>query len=248
MPESACQGRPVDRDVNALPRLRSSLRHASNLPSRWPGSSLALLGQWGAPCQRPGVPQSFCRVRADRASGIDPRAACLRHRQPSRSATGGRRSARTPTLKLPFGTLLHFKKDVERRAAAACCWSRRCRATSPRCCARPCARCCRTTTSTSPTGTTRATCRSTHGPFGFDEYVDYIIRFLEALGPGAHLVAVCQPCVQALAAVAVMAEDGNPAQPRSMTLMAGPIDTRINPTKVNKLATSKPIELVRAAT
>jgi polyhydroxyalkanoate depolymerase len=55
-------------------------------------------------------------------------------------------------------------------------------------------------------------------------------------------VAVCQPCVQALAAAAVMAEDDNPAQPRSMTLMAGPIDTRINPTKVNELATGRPIE------
>jgi poly(3-hydroxybutyrate) depolymerase len=79
------------------------------------------------------------------------------------------------------------------------------------------------------------------GPFGFDDYVAYVIRFLETLGPGAHLVAVCQPCVQALAAVAVMAADGNPAQPGSMTLMAGPIDTRVNPTKVNKLATSKPM-------
>lgn len=79
------------------------------------------------------------------------------------------------------------------------------------------------------------------GAFGFDDYVAYVIRFLEALGPGAHLVAVCQPCVQALAAVAVMAADGHAAQPSSMTLMAGPIDTRVNPTKVNKLATSKPI-------
>jgi polyhydroxyalkanoate depolymerase len=69
-----------------------------------------------------------------------------------------------------------------------------------------------------------------------------MIRFLEFLGPGAHMIAVCQPCVSALAAVAVMAESGNPAQPRSLTLMAGPIDTRINPTKVNELATSKPIE------
>ena len=96
-------------------------------------------------------------------------------------------------------------------------------------------------TSTSPTGTTRATCRSKPGAFGFDDYVDYLIKFLEKLGPGAHLVAVCQPCVQALAAVAVMAANGNPAQPSSMTLMAGPIDTRVNPTKVNKLATSKPM-------
>lgn len=80
-----------------------------------------------------------------------------------------------------------------------------------------------------------------HGRFGFDEYVDHLIRFIETMGPGAHVVAVCQPCVATLAAVAVMAESGNPAQPRSMTLMAGPIDTRINPTKVNELATSKPI-------
>src|SRR6185369_8333773 len=79
------------------------------------------------------------------------------------------------------------------------------------------------------------------GRFGFDEYVEHLIKFLEAMGPGAHLIAVCQPCVQALAAAAVMAEDDNPAQPLSMTLMAGPIDTRVNPTKVNDLATGKPI-------
>jgi polyhydroxyalkanoate depolymerase len=79
------------------------------------------------------------------------------------------------------------------------------------------------------------------GRFGFDEYVEHLIKFLEAMGPGAHVVAVCQPCVQALAAAALMAEDDNPAQPRSMTLMAGPIDTRINPTKVNELATGRPI-------
>ena len=81
-----------------------------------------------------------------------------------------------------------------------------------------------------------------HGEFGLDEYVEHLIRFLEVMGPGAHVVAVCQPCVAALVAVAVMAEDSNPAQPRSMTLMAGPIDARVNPTKVNELATSRPIE------
>ena len=80
-----------------------------------------------------------------------------------------------------------------------------------------------------------------NGRFGFDEYIEHLILFLEAMGPGAHVVAVCQPCVQALAAAAIMAEDDNPAQPRSMTLMAGPIDTRVNPTKVNDLATGKPI-------
>ena len=80
------------------------------------------------------------------------------------------------------------------------------------------------------------------GAFGFDEYIDQIIRFLEVIGPGAHVIAVCQPCVAVLIAVAVMAAAGNPAQPRSMTLMAGPIDTRVNPTKVNVLAQSKPID------
>jgi poly(3-hydroxybutyrate) depolymerase len=80
------------------------------------------------------------------------------------------------------------------------------------------------------------------GVFGFDDYIDQIVRFLEAIGPGAHVIAVCQPCVAVLIAVAVMAAAGNPAQPRSMTLMAGPIDTRVNPTKVNVLAQSKPID------
>jgi polyhydroxyalkanoate depolymerase len=80
------------------------------------------------------------------------------------------------------------------------------------------------------------------GRFGTDEYVDYIIRFLEQIGPGGHAVAVCQPCPALLVAVSAMAEAGNDAMPRSLTLMAGPIDTRVNPTKVNTLATSKPIE------
>ncbi|WP_075217645.1 polyhydroxyalkanoate depolymerase [Mongoliimonas terrestris] len=79
------------------------------------------------------------------------------------------------------------------------------------------------------------------GPFGFDDYVEHLIRFLETMGPGSHVLAVCQPCVQVLAATAVMAADDNPAQPRSMTLMAGPVDTRINPTSVNTLALSKPM-------
>ncbi|GAB6845331.1 polyhydroxyalkanoate depolymerase [Methylorubrum rhodinum] len=80
------------------------------------------------------------------------------------------------------------------------------------------------------------------GRFGFDDYVDHIVRFMEAIGEGAHLMAVCQPTVQALAAAAVMAHTRNPVQPRSMTLMAGPVDCRISPTSVNHLATSKPIE------
>jgi len=81
-----------------------------------------------------------------------------------------------------------------------------------------------------------------HGRFGFDDYVSHLIAWLERMGPGTNVVAVCQPCVQVLAAAAVMAEAKNPAQPGSMTLMAGPVDVRINPTKVNELATSRPIE------
>ena len=81
----------------------------------------------------------------------------------------------------------------------------------------------------------------TDGRFGLDEYIDHVIQFLGAMGPGAHVVAVCQSCVQVLAAVAALAEEENPLQPASMTLMAGPVDARINPTKVNELAVSRPI-------
>jgi poly(3-hydroxybutyrate) depolymerase len=80
------------------------------------------------------------------------------------------------------------------------------------------------------------------GTFDLDSFVEHLILFMETIGPGGHLIAVCQPTVAALAAVAIMAEDNNRCQPRSMTLMAGPLDTRINPTKVNELAKSKPIE------
>jgi poly(3-hydroxybutyrate) depolymerase len=79
------------------------------------------------------------------------------------------------------------------------------------------------------------------GEFALDDYIDYMIKYLEAIGPGVHVVAVCQPCVAALAATALMAEDDHPSQPRSLTLMAGPVDCRANPTGVNTLATSKPI-------
>lgn len=80
------------------------------------------------------------------------------------------------------------------------------------------------------------------GRFGFDEFIDHVIRWLGVIGPGGHVVAVCQPTVPVLAAVAVMAETEDAARPRSMTLMAGPMDTRVNPTRVNQLAQSRPIE------
>lgn len=80
------------------------------------------------------------------------------------------------------------------------------------------------------------------GDFDLDEFTDHIINFLEVLGAGTHLMAVCQPAVPALMAVAVMAADDSPAEPLTLTLMAGPIDTRINPTEINKLAATQSIE------
>jgi len=79
------------------------------------------------------------------------------------------------------------------------------------------------------------------GAFGLEAYVDHIIRFLEAMGPGAHMVAICQPAVAALVATSVMAAAGNSATPRSLTLMAGPIDTRETPTRVNIMAKQQSI-------
>jgi poly(3-hydroxybutyrate) depolymerase len=78
------------------------------------------------------------------------------------------------------------------------------------------------------------------GRFDLDDYIDYIIAFLEHIGPGAHMLAVCQPSVPCYAAAAVMSADGNPARPRTLTMMGGPIDTREAPTAVNTLATQRP--------
>lgn len=80
------------------------------------------------------------------------------------------------------------------------------------------------------------------GRFGFDEYVAHVIDFIRHIGPDTHVLAICQPTVAALAAVALMAADGDPAQPASLTLMAGPIDCRVNPTNVNVLATSHSLD------
>jgi polyhydroxyalkanoate depolymerase len=80
------------------------------------------------------------------------------------------------------------------------------------------------------------------GRFGTDEYIDHLIAFLDHIGEGVHAIAVCQPCPSILAAAAVMAQDGHRATPRSLTLMAGPVDTRISPTRVNRLANEHPLE------
>ncbi len=74
------------------------------------------------------------------------------------------------------------------------------------------------------------------GRFDLDDYIDYIISILHRLGGDTHVIAVCQPSVPVLAAVALMEADQDPYAPLSMTLMGGPIDTRSNPTGVNKLA------------
>ncbi|OCC23870.1 esterase [Croceicoccus estronivorus] len=83
------------------------------------------------------------------------------------------------------------------------------------------------------------------GRFDLDDYIDYVVEFLEFIGPGAHAMAVCQPSVPALAATAVMNEDGHPCRPASLTMMGGPIDTRASPTTVNTLAKERPISWFR---
>ncbi|EJT03758.1 polyhydroxyalkanoate depolymerase [Rhizobium sp. CCGE 510] len=82
----------------------------------------------------------------------------------------------------------------------------------------------------------------TEGTFDFDDYVDYVIEMLHFLGQDTHVIAVCQPSVPVLAAAAVMEEANDPLSPASMTLMGGPIDTRINPTAVNKLAQERSLQ------
>jgi poly(3-hydroxybutyrate) depolymerase len=79
------------------------------------------------------------------------------------------------------------------------------------------------------------------GRFDLDSYIDYIIGFLEHIGAGTHMLAVCQPSVPALAAAAIMGADNNPCRPASLTMMGGPIDTREAPTSVNDLAMQKPL-------
>lgn len=76
----------------------------------------------------------------------------------------------------------------------------------------------------------------TFGKFDFDDFIDYLIEFIQFIGPETHVMAVCQPAVPALAAAALMASRNDNCQPASLVLMGGPIDTRRNPTKVNELA------------
>lgn len=83
------------------------------------------------------------------------------------------------------------------------------------------------------------------GRFDLDDYIDYLVGWLEHIGPGAHMLAVCQPSVPSLAAVCLMSADDHPCRPRSLTMMGGPIDTREGPTAVNTMATQRPISWFR---
>jgi poly(3-hydroxybutyrate) depolymerase len=79
------------------------------------------------------------------------------------------------------------------------------------------------------------------GRFGLDEYIDHVLQAMRHLGPDHHVLAVCQPAPLVLAAVAVLAADGDAVRPRSLTLIAGPIDTRVNPNRINELADRRPL-------
>ena len=78
------------------------------------------------------------------------------------------------------------------------------------------------------------------GGFDLDDYIDYLQEFLEHIGPGAHMLAVCQPSVPAYALTALMSAAKHPCLPKTLTMMGGPIDTREAPTAVNLLATRRP--------
>ena len=79
------------------------------------------------------------------------------------------------------------------------------------------------------------------GFFDLDDYIDYLVSYLEFIGPNAHVVAVCQPSVPALAATAIMGAAEHPCRPLTLTMMGGPIDTREAPTSVNDVATDRPL-------
>jgi poly(3-hydroxybutyrate) depolymerase len=84
------------------------------------------------------------------------------------------------------------------------------------------------------------------GTFDLDDYVDYLIELFHCFKGDVHVIAVCQPSVPVLAAVSVMEAENDPETPHSMTLMGGPLDTRVNPTDVNKMAEQNSIEWFRS--
>jgi poly(3-hydroxybutyrate) depolymerase len=83
------------------------------------------------------------------------------------------------------------------------------------------------------------------GRFDLDDYIDYLIEFLQFIGEGTHVLAVCQPSVPAFAATAVMSAENDPCRPATLTMMGGPVDTRASPTSVNDVAMEKPLSWFR---
>jgi poly(3-hydroxybutyrate) depolymerase len=83
------------------------------------------------------------------------------------------------------------------------------------------------------------------GRFDLDDYIDYLVSILHYLDGDTHVIAVCQPSVPVLAAVALMEAQNDPYAPLTMVLMGGPIDTRVNPTAVNTLAEQRGIDWFR---
>lgn len=79
------------------------------------------------------------------------------------------------------------------------------------------------------------------GLFDLDDYIDYLIEYLQFIGTGTHMLAVCQPSVPAFAAAAVMGANADPFRPATLTMMGGPVDTRASPTSVNDVAVNRPL-------
>ena len=211
-------------------------------------SPLRMLAQLGSGAFRPGLMPGSLARKATAAMEVFSRMR-LTHSRPHygiSSVTVGERTwpvTEHVVARMPFGSLLHFKKDLDSDVPAQ----------PPVLLVAPLSG--HFATLLKETARTLLQDHDVfitdwhnardvslrHGVFGLDDYIDHMIRFIDTIGPGAHMVAVCQPCVAALAATAIMAEDDSPNQPRSLTLMAGPVDCRVNPTEVNKLANTKPI-------
>ncbi len=83
------------------------------------------------------------------------------------------------------------------------------------------------------------------GRFGLDEFIAHLIDFLKEIGPGAHLMAICQPAVACVVAAAILEEDGDPARPASLILMAGPVDAEVNPGKLGRFSDQPPMSLLQ---
>ena len=142
----------------------------------------------------------------------------------------------------PFCTLLHFKKENVEHPGRASWWWRRFRAISPRCCGERSRRCSSDHDVYITDWTNARKVPMLYGRFDLDDHIDLMIAFMRELAPDLHVIAVCQPSVPVLAAVALMAAEHDPGQPQTMTLMGGPIDTRVNPTAVNRLATTRSLD------